>query len=287
MDTQTPPSPGANVSDAPGNDRVASPPGDTQPPNSGERLAPSLEGDLVATGPEGPPADPFMPADWTDDDWQDMAERSGMEVGDLKAAYAPARELVHSLGPELEQLFSADGELSHLGDSGPLIAALGKLGADLRVYRDGVSGLKAALQGFGWQGREPAIAPLRGEALEHAIEAMMSRYVPDPGARRMLQTDLMSHPRTAGIVRQLATALYTQEQRLSALHRTRGELREREPMPVSQPSTKTPQAARESLDQQADELWLQWRDADQAGDTVKANLYKHKLAQVDRQRFGG
>jgi hypothetical protein len=143
---------------------------------SGEGNTPALPSpaaEVVLPGepaPSEPPADPYQP-EWSDGECQEQALSIGMGPGELRQSYTPAREVFGT--------FHAEPLMESLEEAGLVspsdgIRALGKFGDDRRVWREAHARLFGTLP----KGAAVTSAPLTGPALEAALDAMVSRYLP-------------------------------------------------------------------------------------------------------------
>ena len=127
------------------------------------------------SAPAAPPGDPYHP-DWDDQTWQEHATYIGMDRGELKRYYAPAKEMfeVFGAGALLEDL-----ETSGLVSPSNGIRGLGKFGDDRRVWKSAHDKMLSTLP----KGAAVNVAPLTGAALEAALDALVRDYLPGDYAR--------------------------------------------------------------------------------------------------------
>jgi uncharacterized protein YqcC (DUF446 family) len=137
----------------------------------------------------------------------------------------------------------------------------------------------------------PKIPPLQGKALDEAVHQLLSRHLRDTEARQGFESSgVFRHPTIRAMLERMARQEHRALQSLRALdQQKRAWQSQREGRAMSTPASTAPASnqpmSKEALAVLSDEIWLQWRDADQAGDMVRANMLKTKLAQIDEQRF--
>ncbi len=142
--------------------------------------------------------------------------------------------------------------------------------------------------------------PLTGQALDEAVEQLKSRHIRDTGARQGFEsTGVFKHPAVRSMLERMARqehraleSLKIMDAQRTAWQGQRGQMAYQQGRTMStpastQPASNQPQASKEVLQAQYDDLFLEWHEAKQAGNGAKADVLNRKLSQLAPKVFGG
>jgi hypothetical protein len=281
MDQSQPPSSTPSTTPAP-----------TAPEHQGQTAAPT-------TPPTpAPPPDPYQPSGFTSEDWEALAGEAGMPAGELQAVFAPARQVAHEFGGgQLAALLESDDPVfGSLGNDPNLIRALGKYGDDMRAYlrdeRQMVTELRSLAAERGQRLSNPAVPELRGQALQEAVDQLISRYIQDPNARRALKSSgVFSHPTVRHMLVQMAQVQHRSVGVLSALSQQREQWRgerdtRREQAQVSAMAGEVRSWSEAEYQSRYGELFQQYQEASSKGRWMDKQRISEQMTALAKARWG-
>jgi hypothetical protein len=271
----------------------------TEAPPAEAPAPPPASGDSASAGEiSGPPPDPYLP-EFSEHEWSEMAEQTHMPVGELRDIFAPARQVICEMGsPELEAILSGDDErFGSLGDDPTIIRALGAYGADMRTYIAGeqqlLSDLTALAKESGQAFTRPTVAPLAGPELDQAVDRLLSRYMPHAGVRESLKhAGVFAHPAVRKMLVTMAQAEHRARTSLDSLSQQQGSWQERrrEARATAAVQAMAPNVKAMSeleYEQAYGQLFEQWRQANDAGRWVDAQMANAEMMKLAQARYGG